>query len=181
MNHPPPLNETHPTGVSTYITPRFSTGGVPQPAQINPQPPKSAKRTQFQPPRTCRRPKNAKRTQVPHSKCPDTPYFSETNPIWVPENAKRTQFRPHCRPERRAAKRSGPKPTDLPKHHRRRPCPERTGCVAIGLAAAVLLVLHFFVISRIIFPGDCLVCTVVKGFSAVGRGSPPGCPIPERP
>ncbi len=56
-----------------------------------------------------------------------------------------------------------------------------TGCVAIGLAAAVLFVLHFFVISRIIFPGDCLVCTGVKGFSAVGRGSPPGYPMPERP
>ncbi len=38
-----------------------------------------------------------------------------------------------------------------------------------------------FCLSRIIFPGDCLVCTGVKGFSAVGRGSPPGYPMPERP
>ncbi len=44
-------------------------------------PPISAKRTQFQPRRTCGRPKNMKRTQFQYTKCPTAPCLCKTNPI----------------------------------------------------------------------------------------------------
>ncbi len=50
--------------------------GVPLQRRIG-----ARKRTQSTPPPPSHRTKNAKRTQFPYTRCPATPYFSETNPI----------------------------------------------------------------------------------------------------
>ena len=80
MNHQPPSDRTLAPGGPPIFNPHFQCGMCHATITL----PNYAKRTQFQPQRSCGRPKNAKRTQFQHTKCPTTPIFYETNPIYLP-------------------------------------------------------------------------------------------------